>query len=79
MTIRTMSSARLYTIGRVAAFLTITFVLALVLIGALAVTRMHPPRAIQQGPKTSAWSPSPEGRELGLDRERISISETRLR
>jgi hypothetical protein len=48
--IRTMSSTRLYVAGRVAAALTILFIIAAVVIGALAVTRMHPPRAIEHQP-----------------------------
>jgi hypothetical protein len=48
--IRTMSSTRLYIAGRVAACLTILFIIAAVVFGTLAMTRMHPPRAIDQQP-----------------------------
>jgi hypothetical protein len=52
--IRTMSTARLYVAGRVTAFLTIVFIVVALVIGALAVSKMHPPRVTGHGPKTSA-------------------------
>jgi hypothetical protein len=52
--IRTMSSTRLYLVGRVTAGLTIMLVIAAVITFAVAVSKVHPPRAIQtHGPKNS--------------------------
>jgi hypothetical protein len=59
--IRTMSSARLYFAGRVAAALTILFIIAALVLGTLAVTRMHPPRTLDHRPGMHS-SAQPEAR-----------------
>jgi hypothetical protein len=77
--IRTMSSARLNLAGRVTAWFTmILCVVVVVVIGAMVVQEMHPPRVTGHAPKTSAFSPLPKHSELGLDSDRVGDRLQRL-
>jgi hypothetical protein len=67
-----MSSARLYFAGRVSAVLTILCVLIVLLIGAMAISKMHPPRTMDLGPKTSLLFRAPELRELDVNKRWVS-------
>lgn len=70
--IRSMSSARLYLAGRVSAVLTILCIIIVLLIGAMAISKMHPPRTMDLGPKTSLLLPAPELRELDVNKRWVS-------
>ena len=70
--IRTMSSTRLYFAGRVTGVLTILCVLIVLLIGAMAISKMHPPRTLDLGPKTSLLFRAPELLKLDVNKRWVS-------
>jgi len=70
--IRSMSSARLYLAGRVSAVLTILCIIIMLLIGAMAISKMHPPRSMDLGPKTSLLFRAPELLNLDVNKRWVS-------